>query len=116
MEEDNSNRFQCEVMDKQWEIAMLKFRKRDVICVGRDGNDEFVKEPFSEECYVNLAREIIHRFRPEDEMLPGCSGSECDPEIELMADFNHYFLSLLHTNPKGDNREAVSSQGLLREE
>jgi hypothetical protein len=102
-------------MDKQWETAMLKYRKRDLICVGRDGNDEFVKAPFSEECYVNLAREIIHRFRPDDEMLQGCSSSDCDSELELMTDFNLYFLSLICTSASWDNREAVSSQGLLRE-
>jgi hypothetical protein len=112
--ESNMNRLQCEVMDKQWEAAMLNYRKRDVICIGRDGNDELIKAPFSVECYVNLAREIIHRFRPEDEMLPGCSGSECDPELEMMTDFNLYSLSLLCAGDNWDNPEAVSSHGILR--
>jgi len=48
-------------------------------------------------------------------MLQGCSSSDCDSELELMTDFNLYFLSLICTSASWDNREAVSSQGLLRE-
>lgn len=39
---------QVEVLDKEWELAMLQRRTRDLIRVGEDGSDEFVKMLFSE--------------------------------------------------------------------
>ncbi|KAE9377863.1 hypothetical protein N431DRAFT_365872 [Stipitochalara longipes BDJ] len=74
-------------------------RQRHVIRVGRDGSDELITAPFSEVCYVHLAREILHRIRPVDELLPGCDASDCDIEVELMPDFNLDFLMKIRGGP-----------------
>lgn len=91
---------------------MLQYRKRDLIRVGRDGNDEIVKAQFSDEVYVNLAREIIHRFRPEEDMVSNCSASDSDIQPEQVSDFNLNFLSKLCGAPCLGDDEAVSSQCL----
>jgi hypothetical protein len=103
-----------ELADKVWERELLQQRKRDSIRVGRDGNDVFVKAPFSEERYVNLAREILHRFRPNDDMLPGDAASDCDDEVEFTPDFNLHFLLLLGgTHARREDPYVVSSQHLI---
>jgi hypothetical protein len=105
-------------LDKQWEREMLQYRKRDVICVGRDGNDEIVKDSFSNKVYVDMAREIIHRFRPEEDMLANCSASDSDIQPEQTSDFHLNFLSKLCWGPCLGGDEAVSSHcpiALVRE-
>jgi hypothetical protein len=99
---------QVEVLNKEWELAMLQHRKRDLIRVGRDGNDEFFKAPFSEQCYVDLAREILRRCRPEDGPFHGCYPNGNNSKPELMSDFNLNFLSLLSRGPDPKDAEAVS--------
>jgi hypothetical protein len=102
--------FHAQEADKRWEKEMLHGRNRWQICVGRNGKDEFVKEPFSEQCYVDLARDIIHRFRPEDEMLPGCSGSDSGIEFQLTPDFTLNVLLLkLKTVARLDDPDTVST-------
>ncbi len=83
-------------------------RKRDVTRVGRDGNDEVVTAQFSEASYVHLAREILHRIRPVDELLPGCDASNCGHEVELMSDFNLNFLMKLCAGASPEDLDAVS--------
>jgi hypothetical protein len=98
-----------EVLDKEWELTMLQRRKRDLVRVGRDGNDEFIKVPFSEQCYIDLAREILRRCRPEDRSFHGCYRSASNEKPEMMSDFNLNFLSLLSKGPDPEDGEAVSS-------
>lgn len=100
---------QVDVLDKEWELAMLQRRTRNLIRVGEDGSDEFVKMPFSEQCYVDIAREIFRRFRPEDECFHGCYPSDSDYKPEMTSDFNLGFLSLLSKQPDPEDIESVSS-------
>jgi len=90
------------LVDQKWENAMLH-EKRHVVRVAKDGSDEVITtSPFAEACYVNLAKEIIHRIRGTK------SGRDLD--IELMSDFNLDFLMKIrgeHLSSPAD-RDAVS--------
>jgi hypothetical protein len=102
---------QVEVMDGQWESEMLHDRKRYYIDVGSDGIDEFVKVPYSEQRYVDLARHILYLARPEDVQFHGCHGSDSKAKFESLSDFNLDYLSLIKEDGPclGDYR-AVSFQ------
>lgn len=103
--------YQVEVMDAQWELEMLHNRKRYYIDVGSDGIDEFVKVPYSEQRYVDLARRILYLARPEDAQFHGCHGSDSKAKFESLSDFNFDYLSLIKEDgPCWGDYKAVSFQ------
>lgn len=102
---------QVEVMDGQWELEMLHNRKRYYIDVGSDGIDEFVKVPYSEQRYVDLARHILYLARPKDVQFHGCHGSDSKAKFESLSDFNLDYLSLIKEDgPCWGDYKAVSFQ------
>jgi hypothetical protein len=102
---------QVEVMDGQWELEMLHDRKRYYVDVGRDGIDEFVKAPYSEQRYVDLARYILYLARPEDVQFHGCHGCDSKAKFELLSDFNLDYLSLIKEDgPCWGDYKAVNLQ------
>ncbi len=100
---------EVEVMDGQWEFEMLRNRKRYYVDVGKDGIDEFVKVPYSEQRYVDLARHILYLARPQDAQFHGCHDSDSKVNFEALSDLNLDYLSLIKEDgPCWGDYKAVS--------
>ncbi|KAE8453025.1 hypothetical protein EG329_012212 [Mollisiaceae sp. DMI_Dod_QoI] len=73
--------------EEQWEKSMLCEKRRTIIRVNKDGEDEMIEARTSTACYVDTAKKIIRRYIYSQYSQAPYTGS-LEADIELASDLN----------------------------